>query len=86
MKKRISCLLLCALTAASGVPAYALTQESNVTFTVGGMKLISDKSAVNIDGKNYLPLRAIFEMLGGEVDWNSDKNEDKLCSDILILG
>ena len=81
MKKRISCLLLCALTAASGVPAYALTQESNVTFTVGGMKLISDKSAVNIDGKNYLPLRAIFEMLGGEVDWNSDKNEAKVDLD-----
>ena len=81
MKKRISCLLLCVLTAASCVPAYALTQESNVTFTVGGMKLISDKSAVNIDGKNYLPLRAIFEMLGGEVDWNSDKNEAKVDLD-----
>ena len=83
MKKRISCLLMCVLTAVGSVPAYALSQESNVTFTVGGMKLAGDMTAVNIDGKNYLPMRAIFEMLGGEVDWNSDSSTAKADIDTM---
>lgn len=85
MKKRVSCLLLCILTAANCMPAYALTQESNVTFTVGGMKLVEDMSGYNMDGKNYMPMRAFFEMLGGKVDYNEDKKTAKLVLDNMHI-
>lgn len=78
MKRRISCLIICGMVAAGSMPVYARTVESNVSFSTGGMKLTGDKSAYNIDGKNYLPMRAIIEMLGGEVDWNKYKNEAKV--------
>ena len=85
MKKRVSCLLLCMLTAANCMPAYALTQDSNVTFTVGGMKLAEDMSGYNVDGKNYMPLRAFFEMLGGDVDYNEDKKTAKVVLDDMRI-
>ena len=82
MKKRISCLLLTVLTAASCVPcvsAYAGEPVRNdVSFTLGGMKTAAQDEIYNIDGKNYLPMRAMFELLGGEVDWNKYKNEAKV--------
>ncbi len=79
MKKRISCIILCGLFLT--VPVYARTEKSNVTFSTGGMMITGENSAYNIDGKNYLPLRAIFEMLGGTVDWNKYKNEAKISID-----
>ena len=86
MKRRVSCLLLCILTAANCMPAYALTQESNVTFSTGGMKLMEEMSGYNVDGKNYMPLRAFFEMLGGEVDYNEDKKTAKVVlGDLRII-
>ncbi len=85
MKKRVFCLLLCMLTAANCMPAYALTQDSNVTFTVGGMKLAEDMSGYNVDGKNYMPLRAFFEMLGGDVDYNEDKKTAKVVLDDMRI-
>ncbi|MBQ9604181.1 MAG: copper amine oxidase N-terminal domain-containing protein, partial [Firmicutes bacterium] len=89
MKRRISCLLLTALTAASSVPcvsAYAGEPVRNdVSFTIGGMKTADQDEIYNIDGKNYLPLRAMFELLGGEVDWNKYKNEAKVTLDDMSL-
>ena len=85
MKKRISCLVLCTLIAANCAPVYALTQDSNVTFTLGGMKLSEDMSGYNEDGKNYMPLRPFFEMLGGKVDYNEEKKIAKVELDDMRI-
>lgn len=84
MKKRLTCFILCSLTALGSAQVNA-AEKSDVTFSIGGMKLASENEAYNIEGKNYLPMRAIFEMLGGEVDWNKYKNEAKVEIDGHLL-
>ncbi|MBO5560666.1 MAG: hypothetical protein J6A07_03315 [Firmicutes bacterium] len=86
MKKRISCLLLTVLTAVSSAPVYAgEPAPNNVSFTIGGMRTPAQDEIYNIDGKNYLPMRAMFELLGGEVDWNKYKNEAKVTLDDMRI-
>ncbi|WP_259618850.1 esterase-like activity of phytase family protein [Paenibacillus doosanensis] len=76
MKKRkwmIATLALCALAGASSVQAAQSQLEAQaVKFNVfsNGQAVSMDKEPVVIDGSTYVPLRAIGEALGKQVEWN----------------
>ena len=78
MKKIIIGFILGAITTAS-VTALAINpdiftaQKATFDVYVEGQKFESENPAIVVDGRSYLPLRAIGEALGVEVDWNEEQ-------------
>ncbi|MGN0150498.1 MAG: stalk domain-containing protein [Clostridia bacterium] len=67
MKKFIISTVLC-VTAAFGASAYA----DGIGIQLDGNKLACDVPPKNINDRVLVPVRAIFEALGAEVDWDGD--------------
>ncbi len=96
-KKIISCAFgtLTSLFLLS-IPAFA--DFGGVSVSIDGEKLVADTAPVIIEGRTMVPMRAIFESLGAEVEWDDsaktvsasiDKNEIKLAvgeSEMLVNG
>ncbi|MEW6172283.1 MAG: stalk domain-containing protein [Bacillota bacterium] len=74
--KKVACFwLVFVLTLAfSGVPGSVLppAQAAGITVLVDGKKLSCDTPPVIEGGRTLVPLRAIFEALGAEVDWDGE--------------
>ncbi len=70
MKKRrfLACLMAAAMTACVPVTAAAAADEIQVF--VDGQKLSFDQKPVVQNGRTLVPMRAIFEALGSEIEWN----------------
>lgn len=49
--------------------------KANFPIKVNGRDFVSDNPAVAIDGRTYLPLRAMGNALNVKVDWNSEKHQ-----------
>ncbi len=77
--KRLAAVLtvIFSLTAAS-VSAYAKT---DVEVVVNGEILVSDAEAEIVDDRTFVPLRAIAEQMGAEVEWNQKTMGIKLKKD-----
>jgi len=65
MKKIISLFLVVLIIT---TPLCSFAEE--VTVYVNGEKLNTDQGATIIDGRTLVPLRAIFEALGADVEWD----------------
>lgn len=67
--KKFLCPLLSAImmTAAAALPAFA---ENDISVTLDGRKLSFDVPPQIINERTMVPLRAIFEALGADVNWD----------------
>ena len=74
MKRKIGVLLSALLfVGAFGAPSAFGAQE--IPVTVDGELLQTDTPAQLIDGNTMVPLRAICDALGAEVDWNASEKK-----------
>lgn len=67
--KRILSLIIAATILIIPIGAYC---DSDITVTLDGRELSFDVPPQIIDGRTLVPMRAIFEALGAEVDWNGE--------------
>ena len=65
MKRLISLILILTILA---IPFCSFANDVKVV--VNGTELNTDQGAVIVDGRTLVPLRAIFEALGADVEWN----------------
>ena len=54
---------------------FVFAGSSGITVKLDGVFLDSDTPAVIVEGRTMVPARAIFEAMGGIVDWNSDARQ-----------
>ena len=73
MKKLLSLFLL-VLLAIMPLSAVADTSYPTANVIVDGAEIVFDQSAVIIQNRTLVPLRAIFEALGAFVEWNGEAN------------
>ena len=83
MKKIVSGLVIGGILATCPL-AYAETTSwtaDMATFKVmvRGTEFISENPAVVVDGRTYLPLRAMGDVLGVSVEWNPDLNQAEVA-------
>jgi len=77
MKKLISSLIIGGLLATS-VCTYAeevtswIAQKATFKVMVRGSEFISENPPIVVEGRTYLPLRAMGEALGVPIDWNEE--------------
>ncbi len=83
MKKRL--IVLC-LTVAMCLGMCVTSQAaSEISVYVNGEKVVFDQPPVIVDGRTMVPLRAIFEALGAEVNWDkSTKSILSLKNDVRV--
>ncbi len=65
--KKCMCLILALLLLS--VPAFA---NGGVKIIVDGEELVADVEGEIVNGRTYVPLRAIAERLGAEIKWNGE--------------
>jgi len=65
--------LITAFVIVSSVLVFASATE--IVIKLDGVKLDSDTPAVIVEGRTLVPARAIFEAMGGSVDWNNDTRQ-----------
>lgn len=80
MKKRLIAGFL-TLTMALG----QLINVNAATISIDGLKQIVSTNIINEEGYNLLELRAVFEMLGAQVSWNSDKKQATAVKDDITI-
>lgn len=68
MKKLLSILLVVSMISA---PAFT-SANNDIIITVDGAAVDFDTPPQIIEGRTMVPMRAIFETLGADVDWDSD--------------
>jgi len=98
LKKKIICFAFGALTSFCLLSIPAFADFGGVSVSIDGEKLVADTAPVIIEGRTMVPMRAIFESLGAEVEWDdsaktvsayTDKTEIKLSvgeSEMLVNG
>lgn len=70
MIKKSTAILVFLLCLFISVPALAA-----INVTVDGKELTFDVQPTIVSDRTMVPMRAIFEALGAEVEWNADKQE-----------
>lgn len=70
MKKRISMLLVIVLSLSMILTNVAIA-DNNVKVNFNGKQMQFDQPPIIQDGRTLVPVRAIFEAIGAEVEWNS---------------
>ena len=53
---------------------------------VNGKEFVSDPPALEVDGRTYLPLRAMGEALNVPVNWNEELRQAEVCNSGTING
>ncbi len=66
MKKKLAALFFAGIMAFSAVPAHG---ASEIEVFVDGVKIFFDQPPVIQNDRTLVPMRAIFEALGAEVEW-----------------
>lgn len=69
MKRKLS-LLLSTILVASAI-SIPVTANDDISIVVSGSEIECDQPPVIVDGRTLVPLRAITEAVGGQVDWDS---------------
>ena len=80
--KIYSIMLIIALLLSMVMPAYAADQ---VTVLVNEEELQTDQPAEIYDGRTFLPLRAVAEAVGAEVEWDSSLQSAKIKSGTTVI-
>lgn len=81
MKKFIIGFLIGAMI--FGTAGYAVTyvaQPATFKVMVNGKEFVSDPPALVVEGRTYLPLRAMGDALGVPVEWNAELNQAEVGS------
>lgn len=83
MKKLISGLVIGGILA-TGVCTYAQTaswtaNKASFKVMVRGEEFISENPAIVVEGRTYLPLRAMGDALGVSVDWNAELRQAEVA-------
>ncbi|MBE7039704.1 MAG: copper amine oxidase N-terminal domain-containing protein [Ruminococcaceae bacterium] len=76
LKAAVCCILIISLSTSS--PAFSASYKAVVpTFNVlvGGERFYSEPPVIVIDGRTYLPLRALGDCLGVHVEWNDEAGQ-----------
>jgi len=63
-------LLAAILSVVSALPAFAARPEVRFPVTFNGHPVTFDVKPANINGRLYVPFRAIFEKMGAAIEWN----------------
>ncbi|MCD8390661.1 MAG: copper amine oxidase N-terminal domain-containing protein, partial [Firmicutes bacterium] len=66
--KKILCFALC-LAAFFSATAYA----EEITVEIDGAELLCEPPPINTDDRVLVPMRAIFEALGADVEWDGER-------------
>lgn len=69
--KKLLCMILAAVMILSSVSAVVFADDE-IKVLVDGNQLEFDVAPVIEDGRTLVPMRAIFEALGADVDWNEN--------------
>lgn len=69
--KKLLCMILAAVMILSSVSAVVFANDE-IKVLVDGNQLEFDVAPVIEDGRTLVPMRAIFEALGADVDWNEN--------------
>lgn len=86
MKKFIAGFLAGALIF-SAIGVFAVTYVANpVDFKVfvNGKEFVSDPPALEVEGRTYLPLRAMGEALGVPVEWNEELRQAEVGATLVF--
>lgn len=65
-------ILLTAAATVIAVSSLTAAAENDITVTVNGRSVMFDQPPVIDNDRTLVPMRAIFEALGAEVDWNEE--------------
>jgi len=85
MKKIISMAICAVMLAGLFVSLTAIAEPSEISVYLNGERLEFDVPPQIIDNRTMVPMRAIFEALGMEVEWVDDEDEISEAIDNLIL-
>jgi len=78
--------ILCAILSAALVLAIAPAAFANISVTLDGAAIEFDVPPQMVDNRTMVPLRAIFEALGAEIDWIDDEDEiAELIEDLILV-
>lgn len=58
-----------------------IAEEASFPIVVDGAKVELDMPVVTIEGRTYIPLRALGDVLGVKVDWNDEKGQAEVLRD-----
>jgi len=58
-----------------------VAEEATFPILVDGQEVKLDMPAVTIDGRTYLPLRTLGNILGVKVDWNDEKRQAEIIKE-----
>ncbi len=85
LKKNIIAASICAL-GLSALLAFSVSADINgVSVSVDGKKLDTDVAPVICDGRTLVPMRAIFEALGADIEWDdAEKTVSATKNDTFI--
>lgn len=75
MKKFIAGVLVGVLLVSTAFAASYVAESATFKVFVNGKEFTSNPSALVVEGRTYLPLRAIGEALGVPVNWNAELNQ-----------
>lgn len=70
MKKKISTLLMIVISLSLCVANRAMADD-DIKVIFNGTQMQFDQPPIIQDGRTLVPVRAIFEAIGAEVEWNS---------------
>lgn len=84
MKKGIKVLVLCLLMLSVVCSSLAFASEE-IKVTINGKRIEFDVQPQLINDRTMVPLRAIFETLGAEVEWNGDTQTVSATKDKMIV-
>lgn len=80
MKKILT--LIIAFTLILSFTAFA---ENEITVTVNSNPLVLDVAPEIVEGRTFVPMRAVFEALGANVEWNAENQLIIATSGSLII-
>ena len=59
-----------------------VAEEATFPILVDGQEVKLDMPAVTIEGRTYLPLRTLGNILGVKVDWNAEKGQAEIIKEV----
>lgn len=73
LRKKIAALLsVCLMFSAIPYSAFAESDENVITVLANGVQIEFDVNPITENDRTLVPMRAIFETLGAEVEWDND--------------
>jgi|GEM_PF-3753951 len=78
----IGSLLFCIVPTIANTVKTFVAEEATFPILVDGQEVKLDMPAVTIEGRTYLPLRTLGNILGVKVDWNAEKGQAEIIKEV----